>query len=417
MGKDLTFRNLSTWLFIWLALTIDVMDWQLLSFAAPTIIKELQLSLPKMGILLGAPLLGAGISAVFAGWMADRFGRVRTMVACILWYSVFTLLFPTCQSFPTMLANRVLAGVGLGAQWGVGHTLSAEVLPEKYRMLASATVQTGYAFGPVIGAYLAKLIIPGFGWRYLFYAGAMAGAVMVLLALVCVRESLPWLEARERSLRDQTFRLGRIKTLFEGELRPRLVATFALVFFTVLSYWSSMSWIPSWLVSEKGMSVVKSMNYLLVLNAGAVVGFIIIGLVAGRWGRKPPIYVALAASTVAVLIFVSISDAKKLLGFAFVYGLLTSPVYGLYGGYFSELFPTEVRASAVNGVWGVARIIAFFGPYILGWIATVSSMGAAIGTTALLYLLAVIPVFFLPETLVRSKIKGKIVEKAEQKTA
>jgi len=410
MGTLLTFRQLSTWLFIWLALTIDVMDWQLLSFAAPDITKELHLSLPKMGILLGAPLLGAGISAVFAGWMADRFGRVRTMVACIVWYSIFTLLFPICQSFSTMLANRVLAGVGLGAQWGVGHTLSAEVLPEKYRMFASATIQTGYAFGPVIGAYLSKLIIPGYGWRYLFYIGAIAGVIMILLALLSVRESLPWLEARERSRRDRSFRLGRIKTLFEGGLRPRLIATFALVFFTVLSYWSAASWIPSWLVSEKGMSVVKSMNYLLVLNAGAVVGFIIIGLLAGRWGRKPPIYAALIASTAAVLIFVTISDAKTLLGFAFVYGLLTSPVYGLYGGYFSELFPTEVRASAVNGVWGVARIIAFLGPYILGWIATVSSMGVAIGTTALLYLLAVVPVLFLPETLSRSKMAGKAKE-------
>ncbi|MBE3586030.1 MFS transporter [Desulfofundulus thermocisternus] len=401
MERSLSFRQITTWFFIWLALTIDVMDWQLLSFAAPHIIKEMGFSLPQMGLLLGAPLLGAGISAVFAGWLADRFGRVRTMVACIIWYSVLTLQFPMCHSFYAMLVNRVLAGVGLGAQWGVGHTLSAEVLPDKYRMIASATIQTGYAFGPVIGAFLGKLIIPVYGWRHLFYTGAVAGMVLVLLAVVSVRESLIWLEARNRALKDGNFRLGRIKTLFEGELRPRLIATFALVFFTVLAYWSSISWIPSWLMSEKGLSVVKSMNYLLVLNAGAVLGFIIIGFMAGRWGRKPPIYGALILSSMAVLIFVNINDAKTLLEFAFVYGLITSPVYGLYGGYFSELFPTEVRASAVNGVWGVARIISFFGPYILGWIAAVSSMGMAIGTTALLYLLAAVPVLFLPETLVR----------------
>jgi MFS family permease len=86
-----------------------------------------------MGLLLGSPLIGAGVGGIFSGWLSDKVGRVKAMVLTLCWFSLFTLLFPFGQNYWQLFALRVLAGLGLGAQWGVGGTLIAEMVPTKFR--------------------------------------------------------------------------------------------------------------------------------------------------------------------------------------------------------------------------------------------------------------------------------------------
>ncbi|NPU83987.1 MAG: MFS transporter [Syntrophaceae bacterium] len=387
------------WIFAWLALVLDVMDWQLLSVAAGNILKEFQFPKASMGLLLGAPLLGAGVGGLISGWLSDKFGRVRVMVYCLAWYSVFTVAFAFAGSFESMLALRILVGIGLGAQWGVGNTLVAEVMPARMRIMCSAVIQTGFAFGPMLAAFSAKFILPSYGWRPLFYVGAV-GLVMAIIAKFAIPEPEAWLQKRHEA-RSGIVKLGNIPQLFSPELRVNTICAFGLVWFTLLAYWGAMSWIPNWLVSERGMNIVKSMDYLMWLNVGGVIGYITFALVADRWGRKPPAYVALVASFVAVIVFVNIQDATAMLIFAPIFSFITYPIFGLYGGYMSELFPTEVRATAVNGIYNLARMTAFFAPGIMGAIAVTTSMTFAIGVSAVLYLGSVVPLLFLPETIRR----------------
>jgi len=396
--------QLSAWAFAWVALVLDVMDWQLLAMSAPYVSKEFGFSMSNMGILLGAPLIGAGIGGILSGWVADKMGRVKTMFLCMCWYSMFTILFPFACSFQGMLALRILAGLGLGAQWGVGNTLVAELLPSRVRILASLTIQTGFAFGPLLAAYFSKLIIPAFGWRPLFYIGA-CGFAFAILAVLLIPESPPWLEAKKRSASGSGtgIKLGNVSALFKGQYRKRTILAFLMVGATVFAYWGSMSWIPSWLAKDRGMSIVSSMNYIIIMNVGGVIGFILFGLIADRFGRKPPAYVALVASTLGVIAFVNIRSAELLLWYAPLYAFFTYPIFGLYGGYLSELFPTEIRATAVTGIYNLGRLISFFGPYILGWVAGISTITIAIGATAVLYLLALIPLSILPETIQKRK--------------
>lgn len=394
------------WLFAWLALVLDVMDWQMLAMSAPQITAEFGFSQTGMGLLLGAPLLGAGVGGIVAGWLADRFGRVKMMVYCLCWYSTFTIIFPMANSYEMMLILRILAGLGLGAQWGVGNTLVAELLPGRIRIMASAVIQTGFAFGPIIAAYASKMIIPAFGWRPLFYLGAL-GYILAIAVKVTLPEPPAWQEAKQRASRGE-IKLGNLMLLAKPGIRGRVIGALLLVGCTLIAYWSSMSWIPSWLATDKGMSVVKSMNYMIVLNVGGVFGYILFAFIADRFGRKPPAYVALVASIAAVLVFVSIENPQTLLLFAPVYAFITYPVFGLYGGYLSELFPTEIRGTAVNSIYNVGRLTAFFGPYVMGWIAMSFSMTVAIGSTALLYFVSLVPLFFLPETIKKRSLAEEV---------
>lgn len=385
----------------WLGLCLDVMDWQFLSMAAPAITKEFGYSSTLMGVLLGAALIGAGIGGFFSGWLADKIGRVKAVSIMILWYSFFTCIFPLgAGNFALMLILRILAGIGLGGEWGVGNTMVAEIVPRRYRILASSFIQTGFAVGPLLAAVLSAAIIPNYGWRWLFYIG-VAPALLALVIRLGIPEPPAWRELQEKARKGQEVGLGQLGRLLSEDYRRRTLLCFFMVLCTIMAYWASMSWIPSWLATARGMTIVKSAGYLVAMNLGGIVAFILFGLIADRWGRKPPAYLALVGSTIIVPIFVSINNPTLLLWMSPVYAFITYPVFGLYGGYLSELFPTEIRGLAVGGIYNFGRFFSFFGPYLLGWITSISSMTTAIGLTSILYALSIIPLAMLPETIVK----------------
>jgi MFS family permease len=331
------------------------------------------------------------------------------MFACLIWYSIFTVLFAWATTSGMMFFLRLMVGIGLGAQWGVGNTLVAECLPARLRIMCSAVIQTGFAFGPMLSAWAGRLILPNYGWRPLFYIGAI-GIIAAVLMITIIAEPQAWYESREKAKETGT-KVGNAGKLFSREIYSETgisylrttVCLFVLVFGTLLAYWSSMSWIPNWLVAERGMDIVKSMNYLMVLNTGGIIGYIVFAYIADRFGRKKPALAALILSVFAVIIYVSIKDPSQMLIYAPIYSFLTYPIFGLYGGYMSECYPTDIRATGVNGIYNLGRIASFVGPYILGALAAVTSFTFAIGASAALYLISVVPLLFLPETF-----KGKI---------
>ncbi len=395
------------WVFAWMALVLDVMDWQLVSVSASLILEEFNFPSSSMGLILGAPLFGAGIGGLLSGVLSDKYGRVNVMFYCLIWYSIFTIAFAYANSFEMMLALRILVGIGLGAQWGVGNTLVAECLPARMRIMCSAVIQTGFAFGPMLAAYIGKIIMPEYGWRPLFYVGAI-GFVIAIAAKAIIPEPEAWIKTRDQA-KAKGEALGNIAKLFSKEiyertgtsLRRNTIAVFFLVLGTLLAYWSAFSWIPNWLVTERGMDIVKSMNYYMFLQIGGIIGYILFAFIADRIGRKKPALVVLIASFIAVLIFVKIQNPTAMLLFAPIYSFITYPIFGLYGGYMAELFPTDVRATGVNGVYNTARLICFFGPSILGGIAAATSFTFAIGASAFMYLFSIIPLMFLPETFIK----------------
>ncbi|MGI6452268.1 MAG: MFS transporter [Syntrophomonadaceae bacterium] len=414
-NAPLTGMMILVWAFAWIALVLDVMDWQLVSVSAGLILEEFNFPSSAMGLVLGAPLFGAGLGGLISGMLSDKYGRVNVMFYCLIWYSVFTVLFAFANSFAMMFALRILVGLGLGAQWGVGNTLVAECLPSRIRIMCSAVIQTGFAFGPMLAAFLGKHIMPAYGWRPLFYFGAI-GLILAVLAKIIIPEPEAWLKTRDQA-KQTGASLGNVAKLFSPEiyertgtsLRRNTIAAFFLVLGTLLAYWSAFSWIPNWLVAEKGMDIIKSMNYYMFLQIGGIIGYILFAFIADRFGRKKPAFVVLAASFVCVLIFVNINDPTIMLIFAPIYSFITYPIFGLYGGYMSELFPTDIRATGVNSIYNLGRMVCFFGPAMLGALAASTSFSFAIGASAFMYLFSIVPLIFLPETKIKkSAIDGSI---------
>lgn len=385
-----------------LAYGLDYLDLQMLANTARLIGAEFHIAPASMGVLLGAQFIGAGIGGLFGGWLADKIGRVKTMAVCLFWFSTFTILIPLCTSYEQLLACRILVGMGLGAQWGVGMTITAEWMPAKWRLRATAVIFAASSVGLISGALLTAALVPAYGWRSLFYCGAIG--YVFCLGVLFVKDPPLWHAAKARADKGEVV-LGSIKVLLGNPVhRFRFICAFFVCLLVVLAYWGTASWIPTWLMKEKGLSIVKSMEFLYAIGGGAICGYLFLSTIMGKFGRKKPAIFFVILSIPATLMFASIDDARTLLLFTPLWAFITCCVMGIFGGYFAELFPTEIRGLAVNGIWNVSRILVFFAPILFAAISAATSMGFAIKMTGVLYALALIPLFLLPET------KGQVLK-------
>src|SRR2546421_4405801 len=161
---------------------LDAMDVQIFSFAIPAIIAAFAITNADAGLIGTVTLLTSAFGGWFAGALADRFGRVRTLQITIVWFAVFTFLCGFAQSYGQLLVLRALMGLGFGGEWAAGAVLMGEVIRAEHRGKAVGAMQSGWAIGWGIAALLATafftLLPQDIAWRALFWAG-LTPAVLV----------------------------------------------------------------------------------------------------------------------------------------------------------------------------------------------------------------------------------------------
>jgi len=171
----------------WAGWALDGMDSVIYALVMVPALREL---LPNSGIpattanigyygslLFALFLVGWGIAMVW-GPVADRFGRVPTLMATILWFSLFTLLSAFATNIWTLAVLRLLAGIGIGGEWSMGATLVSEAWPEERRKMGAAYMHTGYYFGFFLAALANFIVGSRYGWRYMFVVGGLPGKMM-----------------------------------------------------------------------------------------------------------------------------------------------------------------------------------------------------------------------------------------------
>lgn len=390
---------------------LDAMDWMFLALALPLIIKEWGITLAQAGLLGGAAMIGVGITAFFAGSIADLIGRTKTLMFTIIGYAVTTFFCGFSQNFTQLFFLRIVCGIFLGGEWGIGATLINEYWPASRRAWGMCTVQSGWAVGYGIAALIFSAVVPTYGWRVLFFIGIIPAFVAVLIRYA-VPEPAVWVKANEErkkllekkrkgeqlSGEEKDRTVFPLVSLFSPRLIKYTILGFMMTIGIVMAFWGSMTWIPTYLVTVKQLSIVKTGMYIFWLNVGAVVGYQIFGFLGDRYGRRFSFGLGTLFATVSVLIYVSLDQPQSVLLFGPVYGFFTYGIWGLFGVVLSELFPSYCRGSATNFCMNVSRGISFFSPYLLGAFATKHGLGAAIGLTAGFYLVGLVAVIIMPDS-------------------
>src|SRR5256885_2893622 len=177
------------------------------------------------------------------GPLADRFGRVRTLMLTILCYSAFTCLGAIATTVWQLAVFRLLAGVGIGGEWSMGGTFVAEEWPEDRRKMGAGYMHTGYYFGFFLAALANYFIGANFGWRWMFVLGGTP-ALLVSWIRRGVHESATW----QRRPGDPSRRpaMGRaFAELFSPRYRRRTIVMSLLFLISIIGLWAGSIYVPT----------------------------------------------------------------------------------------------------------------------------------------------------------------------------
>jgi MFS family permease len=363
---------------------LDSMDVMLYALVLGQVQREMHLSAAVSGAMMSALLVSAAIGGMFFGRIADRFGRVRALSLSICVYSVATAMCGFTHSAWQLMLCQMLLGLGMGGEWASGAALVAETWPARHRGKALALVQSSWAVGYALGAGIVAIVMPHFGWRAVFFVG-IAPALVTLWLQRNLREPEAWKQERARSLP-----LGQ---LFRGSLGRNVLICATMNAATLFAWWGLFTWLPRYLSMPlaqggRGMSIVQTSMWTIVMQTGTFLGYLTFGFLADRFSRKYTYIGFLLMAAMLVPIFASIRNPVLL--------LFIGPLVGFFGtGYFSgfsviasELFPTSLRGTAMGFVYNIGRVVSAAAPWIIGRISDHGGLGSALCITSAAFLLA-----------------------------
>jgi MFS family permease len=372
---------------------LDAMDVMLYAFALTAIRDEFHLSSAAAGAMAAATLLASACGGVIFGVLADRIGRARALVYAVLIYAGFTGITATATSVATLLVWRTLVGLGMGGVWSAGSVLVAESLPAEHRGKAAGFMQSGWAIGYILAALLAAAVMPHWGWRPLF----VAGAAPALLAA--------WAISKVRNAERARGRAGEGAIFWHRARLVRMGLASAVTSCVLFAYWGLFTWMPSYLSTPvarggAGMSVLQSTGWIVPMQIGAFLGYTMFGFWADRFGRRPVFLAFVLAAAVLVPIYGQWGRHRTAL-------MLIGPLIGFFGhGYFSvfgamlaELFPASIRATAQGLCYNVGRAASALAPFTIGALADRFGIGSALAFTSVFFAAGGALIFLLPETV------------------
>ncbi|MDH2430349.1 MFS transporter [Sphaerisporangium sp. TRM90804] len=383
-----------------LGYSLDSYDFWVLPLSLVAIAATFNLGTAQTGLLATATLVFSALGGIAAGILADRIGRARTLMVTVVTYAVFTALCGLAPNYETLLVFRALQGLGFGGEWAAGAILVAEYAKARHRGRAVAMIQSSWAIGwglaVVVYTLLFQFVDQDLAWRVLFWTGALP-ALLVIYVRRNVTDAPIFTQMREETGRASTtaiFRGGLARTTF-----------FATVLATGVQggYYTLATWVPTYLKTERGLSVIGTGGYLTFLIAGAFSGYLTGGYFTDKIGRKKTFAIFSLLSGVLILLYTQLPASADgyVMFLGFPLGFTSSAIFSGFGAFLSELYPSGVRGTGQGFTYNVGRGVGAFFPTVIGYLATTYSVGGAMAFGALAYGLAIVALLGLPETRAR----------------
>jgi MFS family permease len=371
---------------------LDAMDVLLYVFAVNTLRAEFALNNAQAGFVSSVTLICSAVGGIVCGVLADRIGRMRTLVYTILLYSLASGGTALSTGYYSLLFWRGLVGLGLGGQWSAGAVLVAETWPEKHRAKAIGFMQSGWALGYLLAAGVTALVLPTLGWRALFLTGLFPA-----LVAIAIRRGVPEPEIWKRTAR----KASPLSVLFQAALLRRTVLATALTTSVLFAYWGLFTWMPGYLSAPRsaggaGLSILKTSGWIVPMQIGAFLGYNSFGWIADRFGRRAAFVTYMLASAALVPIYGTARSADTLLWLGPFVGFFGSGYFSLFGAMLAELYPTSIRGAGQGFTYNFGRGLSALAPLIIGTLADRHGIGTALGISSGFFLLGAVLIFTLP---------------------
>src|SRR5579863_361194 len=417
-ATPLTSQQIAGFLAAWGGWALDGMDSFIYALVMVPALREL---LPRSGMSATTATVGFYGGLLFAlfliGWglaflwgpVADKYGRVFTLMISILWYSVFTLAGAAATQVWHLALFRLLAGIGIGGEWAMGGTYIAEAWPENRRVSAGAWMHTGYYFGILLAGVANSVVSSRYGWRGMFIVGG-APALLVVLIRYGVVEPARWRE-KEQIIRRWSL-WQPFAALFTSEFRRRTLLNSLYMVVSVAGLWAGSVYVPAavTVLSESNAFTPQAAMTLVsvatvLLSVATIIGCIAAPLLVDSLGRR---------GALGVYFFLMLNAIGFTFGYAFyqpgpaglklfLYSLFAlgfgGANFAVYTIWLPEQYPTECRASAFAFATSFARFAGAGITFLVGaGVAHFGTIGYPVALTALAFVLGLLLLPFGFET-------------------
>ncbi|CAB1219912.1 Gentisate transporter [Acinetobacter bouvetii] len=366
----------------------DGYDLAINGVALPLLMQEWSLSAVQAGMLASTALAGMMFGAMLFGTLADKIGRKKVILICVVLFSGFTFAGGFASNPTEFGLLRFLAGLGIGGVLPNLVALTSEYAPQRLRATLVTTMFSGYAVGGVMAALFGAWFTPNFGWQIMFF---IAGVPLLLLPLVWkfLPESLTFLVKAQKDeqarnilqhlssnlvLNAQTkFELSEVKvserafvsSLFKQGRAGSTLLFWLAFFMCLLTLYALGSWLPK-LMMAAGYSMNNSLMFLLAMNIGAVIGTVGGGILADKFHLKPVIITLCLSGAVALSLLGFKSPQPVIYLLVAVAGASAIGSQILLYSYVAQYYPLTVRSTGIGWASAVGRSGAIIGPILIG---------------------------------------------------
>ncbi|MBD2762270.1 MFS transporter [Kocuria sp. cx-116] len=409
---DVSRMSAYQWVIVALAALLNALDGYdvlAMAFTATSVTQEFSLSGSQLGWLLSAGLIGMAAGSLALGPFADRYGRRKILLVSLGLNGLGLLLSSTADSAIELGLWRVLTGLGVGGILATVTVITSEYSNNRHRGMAISIYTAGYGVGATLGGMGATQLIPVFGWRSVFLAGAIVTAASVILVILLLPESVDYYRARQpRGADEKLARIARriglegdiefgappvsitsenkssVGQLFDTRYRVPSLLLWISFFVIMFGFYFANSWTPKLLV-ESGMSEQQGILGGLMLTMGGTFGSLLYGVITTRRNERLTLIAFTVLAAVTLVLFITTTSIPTL---AFISGVLVGMlINGCVAGLYTvapQTYSPDIRTTGVGWGIGVGRIGAILAPILVGalldsgWSPTQLYIGVAV---------------------------------------
>ncbi len=334
---------------------LDAFDFFVVIFLLDTLADHLHVKKKAIVWTISITLAMRPIGALLFGALADRFGRRKPLIVCVIYFSTVTILSGFAPNYLFFAAMRALYGIGMGGYWGIGASFAMEHAPRKRRGFLSGMMQGGYPFGYLLAAVAMLTIRPWLGWHSMFLVGSALAAVIVVLTYLSP-ESQAW----------KLHRMGSVSGIFRTLFQHKGSFAYLLLVMVVMSCLShgSQDLYPDflksmpWLTAKTLLGAQPLFVVPILYNISAMTGALFFGHASERYGRRRAMIAALVFSLISIPAW---AFGGSLLVLVLGSCLMQTGVQGAFGvipAHLNELSPDAVRSLFPGFVYQLGVLVA-----------------------------------------------------------
>ncbi|HZC90176.1 MAG TPA: MFS transporter [Mycobacterium sp.] len=341
---------------------MDAFDYFLVVLVYADIAKTFHHTKTEVAFLTTATLLMRPVGALLFGLWADRVGRRLPLMVDVAFYSVVGFLCAFAPNFTVLIILRLLYGIGMGGEWGLGAALAMEKVPAERRGFFSGLLQEGYAFGYLLATLASLLVIDqlGLSWRWLF-ALSIIPALVSLIIRYRVKESEVWQAEQDRMRLTHT----RIRDVLRDAkiVRRFIYLVLLMAAFNWMSH-GTQDVYPTFLSATHNggaaLSATTAKWIVVIYNLGAIIGGLTFGSLSQRVGRRYAIVFCAVLGLPIVPLFAYSHTAAMLCLGSFLMQLVVQGAWGVIPAHLTEMSPDAIRGFYPGVTYQLGNLLAAF---------------------------------------------------------